>query len=508
MHEWFKRKKKPRDIRKIDSVITRTQGSLSGLPQSHSVHLPLLYNLDAAQLIQYTMSNRREDLDKAILHFTQSILLPPHFWLRHGPSTRVLQALSFLSYALVKRSVLSNQPEDAICAAKYLRYLRDQPHQAFGVSRPEVTELLVEALAFQVKSETGNAMQDIREISVLCHELLTSDKFQTDRSTTRTIIHFSKTVVSKFRAWDPDLPLDQVIECLQLARMRKPKLRVAHSVLALCLSSRYFMNLVNDDYETAASILDEITSSPGDSQDEYLDALQQLVAMMAVIRSQAHTTPEYSEEAIYRVRARLVDYPSDIFYNNSLESAAKQRLRYFGSIEGLEASSADRSWSLSQLGSQLGSISKDNNLEVRRNLMLLEGLFSGIPDDDITKMNEALEKGRATLASSPPRHMDSSPLFDSFACTLFKAFRRTNDIEYLNESISTFRQAFERPILLFRRFTTLRLLATTLLMRWEYFPSHRTQDMDEGLELYSQCVNDKYQSLADRFKVALLCIKV
>ena len=449
------------------------------------------------------LSNQKDDLDKAIIHFTKSILLPPHSWLRHGPL--ILRALLFLAHALVKRSILSNQPEDTIYAAKYLRHLRERPHQRFGIPRREVTELLVEALAFQVKSEAGNAMEGIREMSVLCQELLTSDESElltsaeSDRVTTRSIIRFTGAVFSKYRVWDPDLPLDQVIECLQLARRRKPELRVTHGVLALCLTSRYFMTIVNEDYEEAASILGEITSSPGDSQDEYLAILQPLVTMMAVIRSEAHTTPEYSEEAIYRARAYLAEHPSDASAIRNLETVAKQRLRHFGSIEVLEASSSN-----SPLSQPEPVRYENDKSEVDRKMKLLEGLFSGIPKDDTAKMDKALEKGRAILASSPPRHMHSLSLFDSFACILFEAFRRTDKIEYLNESISTFRQAFERPILRFQRFTTLRHFAMALHTRWEYFPSYCTQDMDEGLELYSQCVNDEYQSLAERFKVAFI----
>jgi hypothetical protein len=349
---------------------------------------------------------------------------------------------------LIKRAVLSKQPEDAIRAAKYLRDLRGHPQKAPGISLHEVTGLLVEALAFQVKSETGNAMQDIGEMTVLCHELLTSKA--PDRFTLPAIVHYTDAVFYKFRVWDPDLPLDQVIEYLQLAKLRKPKLRVAHIVLALCLTTCYFMNLVDDDYEAAASILGKITSSHGESQDAYLAVLKPLVAMMAVIRSQAHTTSEYSE-AKYGDRARLVDHPFDTFFQCSLETVAKQRFRYFGSID-LEASSG--------AGSPLSRshpVHENDNSEVGRNFRLLEGPLSGIPDDDIAKMDEALEKGRAILASYPPKDVFSSPLFDSFACLLFEAFRlgRTNNlkIEYLNESISTFRQAFERPMVLFERFT-------------------------------------------------------
>ena len=501
IHEWLQKQKKKRDIREqfreIDSIITHFQKSFAALPRFHPSRVSLSYNLAISQLRRYILSNQRQDLDKAIFHFTESILFPSHSWIILGQF--ILRALFFLAHSLLRRSVVSEQPEDAIYAAKYLRHLRSQPHQAFGFPRSEVTVMLVDALAFQVKSEAGNAKQNITEISVLCHELLTSDA--SDSDTTRSLILLCSAVIPKFNMWDPDLPLDQVIECLQFARMRKPELRVAHTTLALCLTSRYYTTLVNDDYEAAASILDEITpsSSPRDGDNVCEAILQRLVTLMAVVRSQAHTSPEYSEEAIYRARAYLAVHPSDASFRHSLELVAKQRFRYFGSIEGYEASSGGPTSSQPESG-----WFKANDSEISQKGKLLEGLFSGIPKDDIAKMDEALEKGRAILASSPPRHMLSSSLFDLFGCILFEGYRRTNKIEYLNESISTLRQTFERPILQFTRFKTLRNLAMALLTRWEYFPSYCTRDMDEGLELFSQCVNDGYETLANRFKVAFL----
>jgi hypothetical protein len=262
-----------------------------------------MYKLATAHLRRYTLLDQREDLDKAITNFKS--FLPPSLWMLKGLLNR--QAASFLAYAYMKRAILSNQPEDANRAAECLRPLRRRP--APGISRHEVTERLVVALAFQVQSETGNAMIEIGEISLLCDELLTSNA--PDPFTSRSIVLFADAVFYKFRVWEPDLPLNQVNQCLQLARIRKPKLRVAHIVLALCLTSRYFMNLMNDDYEAAASILGEITSSPGESQDlrqdRYLAVLQSLVAMMAVIR-QAHTTSGFSE-TVDRVRAYMVEHP-------------------------------------------------------------------------------------------------------------------------------------------------------------------------------------------------------
>ena len=50
----------------------------------------------------------------------------------------------------------------------------------FSLTSYLVTTLLVAVLAFQVEFETGNVMQHIEEMAILCRELLTMDasKFQ------------------------------------------------------------------------------------------------------------------------------------------------------------------------------------------------------------------------------------------------------------------------------------------------------------------------------------------
>ncbi len=68
-------------------------------------------------------------------------------------------------------------------------------------------------------------------------------------------------VLSKKRPWVPDQTLDQVIEYLRVARKHKPDLHKARFALAHFLSRRYCMTLVNDDYEEAASVLDEIITA-------------------------------------------------------------------------------------------------------------------------------------------------------------------------------------------------------------------------------------------------------
>jgi CHAT domain-containing protein len=444
---------------------------------------------------RHMLSGQSEDLDKSILHFAESIFLPPRLWSKHG--LLILKSLFFLACALLKRSQLSQQYKDAIFAANYLRYLLNLP---FNAPRHLVMTMLVEALDVQIKLEAGNVMQNIEEMTPLCRELLTSDV--PDVVTTRPVILLVGVVGSKVRPWVPDLPLNQLIECLRLATLHKPELRIARSALAVCLSTRYFMTFVNDDYEEASSILDEIISSrsPGDGQDEFVALIQRLVTAIAVLRSDTHNTPEYSEEAIYRARTFLAENPSNPFFNHSLEDIAKKRFNFFGFIEGLKASSSDTR------PVPVPSVAEEGYRDPKLGLLRakaeqVEGLLSGIDKNEITKIDEAIEIGRSILASSPP-HLFSLLLSDAFAGVFLGAFKRTNKIEYLNESISTLREALDRPYAQHLRFTVLGHLSLALFTRFVSFPDHCAQDVDEALVLLSRCANDGHASLHDRFQFA------
>ena len=150
---------------------------------------------------------------------------------------------------------MTKQPGDAIYATKYLVHLRDQPHETLNISRHNVTESLVYALAFQVELEAGHAMQNIREIANLSRELLTME--MADIDTTRLVDIIFKVVLSEIRPDVPGQPLDELIECLGAAMKRRPDLPQGRAAFAISLGTRYSMTSVNDDYEEAMSIFDE-----------------------------------------------------------------------------------------------------------------------------------------------------------------------------------------------------------------------------------------------------------
>jgi hypothetical protein len=384
---------------------------------------------------------------------------------------------------------VSKQPEDVICATKYLSHLRDQPHKIPNIPRHRVTALLVNALAVQVKLEAGKVMQNIREMAVLCRELFTLETSDVD--TTHLIILTYRVVISKIRSGVPDQPLDELIEFSRVARKRRPDLLEAHMTFAISLVFRYAMTSVNDDYEEAASTLDDVIaySYPGNGQDESvaIGAIG-LVTGLARLRSMFYQTPEHLEEAIYRSRTCA----SSSSFNEHLpgpmaamdpEVTANDRFGYFGSIEGVEESFDNRR------GNMLSQ-------EYKQTIDRMQDLVFGIRNtDDTTEIDEAIEEGRSIVLASSP----TNTILGLFGQMLFEAFDRTKKIQYLNESINVHRQQIEPPLPQARRFLRLPDLSWSLLVRSLLFPGHRTQDLDEAMELSSQYVSSAQASLLDRF---------
>ena len=422
---------------------------------------------------RYILSNQREDLEKTIVHFAKSILLSPLSWLQHGP----IYPLFSLASALLLRLHVSKQPEDAICAT-----IRDQPHEIPSIPRYQVIASLIDALALQVKLKAGNATQNMREMAVLSRELLETS----DVDATHFVVLIHGVVRSTLRPGDPDQPLNELIEFSRVARKRRPDLLEGQMTFAMSLLCRYHMTSLNDDYEEAVSILDGIiaNSSPSDSKDvaKVRAEATGLVASLAKTRSIFYPTPEYLEEAIYRARACASSSSS-----MDLEATARNRFSHFGPVEGVEESS----------GNSLADVTPQ---EYNQPVNQMQDLLIGIRNtDDTTEIDEAIERGRSILASSPNK---SNSNLDLFGNLLDEAFERSKKIEYLNESISVRRQQIETPHSQMQRFFLLGQLYHPLLLRSQHFPGYRTQDLDEAMELFSQYVSSPYGRVPFRFEFA------
>jgi hypothetical protein len=264
--------------------------------------------------------------------------------------------------------------------------------------------MLMVSLALQVELKAGDVLEIIEEMAALFHELLTSDA--SDIYITGSITVFAEVVLSKI-SWPfqlPDQLLNPVIECLRLARARKPDLRNAQLTLVRTLSRRYTATFTNDDYEEAASILDEMITYSS-FRDEVVVEVQHFVTLLAIYRAITHQTPEYWEEEIYRARAFLSTSSVEDFVHSLVGSvlagSAEQRFHYFGSANDLCASS-----SLSRPSSLPVP---DDNPELEKLVRIvkrtehLEGLLSRTINNDITDIEKAIEQGRTILASFSPR---------------------------------------------------------------------------------------------------------
>ncbi|KAH8991523.1 hypothetical protein EDB92DRAFT_2103582 [Lactarius akahatsu] len=379
----------------IDSFITLSQLFLSISFRSNPLRPISVLSLAMARFQRHLLSNQREDLDMSIFHLTDSILLLPHPWLEHGST--ILQAFFVLVIALVKHSLVSRKPNDAIYAAIYLRHLRGQPQLASGHPRHAVTRMLVEVLALQIELEANNIGQNINEMAVLCGELLTSDVSEGDIDHTVTL--FSE-IILKIRPWDPDLPLDQVIECLQVAKKHQPHLLTPRFALALRLGHRHYM-----------------------TSEEFIAMAQEAVAQLAWVHSMVHKAPEYSEEAIYRARDVLSssheEHRLGSLVDFGLNDAAKQRFDYFGSIKDPEASSSSLSSPLFFPVPAVDDLPGPHQVLYKK----LEFFMELLPRTHNNDIDEAsIEKSRTLLASSAPRDPSASVFFGLFGPTLFEAF--------------------------------------------------------------------------------------
>ena len=201
--------------------------------------------------------------------------------------------------------------------------------------------------------------------------------------------------------------------------------------------------------------------------------------------------PENSEEAIYRARTFLtsssVEDPLYLIWSQVLEHAGKNRFKNFGPIDGLEASS-------SSIPLPAG---------VARKTRPLDELLDGVRNNSISDFEEIIKLGRSILVSSDPSDLQTS---QDFADIPLEAFKRTKNINYLNESIHTLRQLLVRRTPKLLRIGTITGLLISLNTRSEISRGHRMQDYQEMVALLPELLNDGSQrlSLLHRFDIACI----
>ena len=247
---------------------------------------------------RYQLSQERQDVDKSILHCTEAIFLPPVF--RDGIINSVFHLLFYLAFTLLERSGKFGQPGDLKYSVEYLRYLRGLliDYESFHplMSRNLVTQLLIRALGAQIESEAGDWTPNVKEMVVLCIELVTSST-----SADFPVAAFdslNQAVAAEFIRGRPIEPQDGLIECLRGAAKSDPP-DLYHTLLALAnqLFNRFIKTHSNDDYDEATALYEKILdhNQPGECPDSIRDQASSRITELALYRSTIFENAEYSQ---------------------------------------------------------------------------------------------------------------------------------------------------------------------------------------------------------------------
>ena len=486
-------------ISDIDGKISDYQHFLSSLPRSH----PSTFLFDTALALsyqnRYVQSNRKQDLDRAIFHFTQAIFVSR--LAGDIDAQIVVQTFFLLASMLLQRADHFDQPSDAHYCAEYFRYLQSQQLEAFDVPSSEVRASLVGALVSQVKLGIGDAVRHIDEMTDHCCELLASDVPWPDlsraaRALANASLHFCEQNPGEG-------VLDKLIKCLREANRRLDSHELDHNFATL-LFSRFAVTHAIDDYEEAMALFDKILSSEphGDEPGSYLQDAAYNSALLAMTRSRIYMNQECFEEAIHRCRSFLrispTDDPRRCRITKSVASRMELRSMAYGATESSqESQSGDTEVidvpSFSGLVASLLSKStagkslwwKGKGREVH-----LQALNSVCSTTDYAEIEQAIKYCRLLLASNPPRHADIFQTALSLGRVLFHAFKCTDKFEYLNQSIATFRDMLQMSIPNYTRVHVIRFLLEVLWVRISL--SGEWDDFEEAMQLHSVVSKDTH----------------
>ena len=307
-------------ITDVDNNIAIVQESLSIFPRSHPMYNSAVHTLAKARFLRYTTySHKKEDLDKSILHYTESILLPnlppppPIFGGIPSPKPNIIETLFRLAIALLERSDEFEQPDGIKYVMEYLRYIRGFPLDSFDVPRTVVTTSLIQALGAQIEWGAGDWTREIKEMVVLCNELLTSNQPKDVPTAAVRYLGEAATHIAITHGFPSEM-LDDMIDCLRDAVKVCPLAAASHKVmfaLANALGKRFMeAHSKNEDYDEATVILERILE-PGGCPDSFRVWPLMFAVTLPYERSIFCRAPEYS---IFR--SRNFSHPSRIQFSS------------------------------------------------------------------------------------------------------------------------------------------------------------------------------------------------
>ena len=489
-------------IPEIEERITEYLQLFHSLPRSHPDRPTLLRYLAGARSQRFGPLRQKSDLDKAITHLTEAVLL--------SSAQRIVFPLFHLAALLHSRYTYYKRRDDLKSSIKYFRFLRTNFHslEAFDIPHAsgDLSTHLFTALAHNLVLTRGEMVQDLGEMVPLIPEIIIANTLTYHQK--NAIKAFNTAVIALsaeiFRRKDTQPIADRAIQLLREATVLNPDLEIAYA-LAMCLTCRFDTTRVINDCEEALNNFDRViaTCSPGKDLTPMESGSVMPISGLLVSRANLSPTPENLEDAIQRLRT-LVSYPLGDEHHTMLtmiiSAFTGRRFEYFG-VAGSSGGTPPDKYFASQPNFYLPRSPGENVSQIQEKMDRLSDFITAIMNgDDVEAAVEASRK-LIPLRQSSNQWSRSSELDFGFAGVLWSAYQHTERLDYLNEAITTYQDLYKitaAPKL--SHFEVKRGLSVLLSVRFRLLGLR--QDLEELMQLCSEIANDSSGEVFIRFEIS------
>ena len=454
---------------------------------------------------RWQFSNQESDLDKAITHSTEAVLLPP--------THDTVLAFFHLALLLLSRYTAYNQPDDIKYSVKYFRFLRNNftSLKAFNVPQAsgDLPSNFLHALAQKSLSIPRDMIeQDFEEMVALIPEVVTADALTNSQNRAfeaffEVLQRFMKTM---FRQEDTQRVANRAIQVLREATALNPDVYISYA-LAICLFARFETTFMMNDYEEAMGAADRIiaTYSSGNNPTVIEGEAMLLISALLVSRSELSSRPDYLEDAIHRIHTFVPCLPDEVRTRLAevLDSLMKQRFDYFGvtgNSDGIPPPQTNPYFDVrTTLAFGRQAVSQRN--EIMDHLM---EVTTAILNGELTDVNAAVERSRKLLPLQKPSDQwtSSSGITMMFARVLLEAYQCTHRSNYLDEAIATCRYLHNMSAAegTWVRFQSGLTLWHSLITRLK--SSFDQEDFEELMRLLPELANDDSSEVFGRVMIS------
>ena len=402
------------------------------------------------------------------------------------------------------------QPDDIKYHVNYLRYLRDKRLQV-DISHDFITSRLVGALEEQVVSQwrSDNVMENIKEMVILCLELLNCDNLVLAIDAFAALFHVMVDHYNARREFQ-----DQVIECFREANIRFPYSPELSFYLGRLLFLRFVKNaFANDDHNEAIASLNRAITLASDFAEDaevyrsIIEICLRSIAAISNIRCIAFGKPEYLEEAINHHRTYLssswvpLDHPKRLDISRKLADLVDRRIRFTNH----KSTNCFDLWTMPSLTASIPKLkfwtSEQWGRHYRALISITEAIGSGSGSEIVG--NEEVLKYCRQLVDSLRRDPNSNDLLvSSLPCitlgrVLFHAFKNNDKIEYLDESIAVLRDGLKMYRTRYEQHSLSKFLIFPLYSRLDRL--RRREDLEDLIQLFVKVVDDIFVTGIWRF---------